>query len=88
MTNQFTTTDASTTLDLAGLPEAVVRVVKHLVEEARQGQSQAATRGGERPPLLGRFAHLGISLTKEDIDQAQRDAWAGFPHDLTELTAS
>ena len=86
MTNQLTPTDAPATVDLAGLPEAVVRQVKHLVEEARQEQSRAATPVGERPPLLGRFAHLGITLTKGDIDQAQREAWAGLPRDLTEPT--
>lgn len=79
MTNQLPPTDAAITVDLAGLPGAAVRQVKSLVEEARRKQSQAATPGGDRPPLLGRFAHLGISLTKDDIDQAQREAWAGFP---------
>ena len=82
MTNQLTPTD--TTVDLAGLPEAVVRQVKRLVEEARQKQSGAATPVGERPPLLGRFAHFGIAFPVEELDQARREAWAGFPRDLTE----
>ena len=84
------TTDAPTTVDLAGLPESVVRQVRHLVEEARQKQARtpppSGDEAGERLPLLGRFAHLGISLTKDDLDQARREAWAGFPRDLAEST--
>ena len=86
MSNQLPHTDASTTVDLTGLPEAVVRQVTHLVEEARQKQSRAATPVGEPPPLLGRFARLGIRLPKDELDQDQREAWAGFPGDVTETT--
>ena len=89
MASELTTT-APTTVDLAGLPESVVRQVRHLVEEARQKQAgtppPAANGVGTRLPLLGRFADLGISFPKEDIDQAQRQAWAGFPRDLAEST--
>ena len=38
----------------------------------------------ERPPLRGRFADLKLSIPKEDIDEAQREAWANFPRDFPE----
>lgn len=70
-----------TTIDLTGLPEPVVREVQRIVQEARQKQAEAAATG-ERPPLMGRFAHLGWSFPKEEIDEAQREMWANFPREF------
>jgi hypothetical protein len=69
-----------TTIDLTGLPESVIREVTQLVEEARR--KQAAEAAGKRPPLMGRFAHLGLSFPKEVIDEAQRECWANFPREF------
>jgi len=74
----------SATLDLSGLPDPVVKSLKQLVESLRA--TGPATNGAEpttqRPPLLGRFAHLGVSIPEEDIDEAQRQAWSGFPREF------
>jgi hypothetical protein len=32
-----------------------------------------------RRSLKGAFAHLGIHLTAEDIDEARREMWSNFP---------
>lgn len=69
-----------TTIDLAGLPEPVVRSIRQLVESLRE-----AARGEApppRPPLAGRFEHLGYSFPKEEIDEAQREMWANFPREF------
>jgi len=72
------------TLDVSGLPEPVVKSLKELVESLRT--TVPGTNGPEptahRPPLLGRFAHLGISIPEEDIEEAQRQAWSGFPREF------
>ena len=34
-----------------------------------------------RPPLRGIFADLGVSLSAEEIDEARREAWSGFPRE-------
>lgn len=72
------------TVDLTGLPEPVVHQVMQLVKEARRKQAEESPvpAPGERPPLLGRFAHLGLSFPKEELDEAQREAWAGFPREF------
>jgi hypothetical protein len=31
---------------------------------------------------MGRFAHLGWSFPKEEIDEAQREMWANFPREF------
>jgi len=69
-----------TTIDLAGLPEPVVRGIKQLVESLRE-----ATLGETPPPrpsLVGRFAVPGVSVPKEIIDEAQREMWANFPREF------
>lgn len=82
MASELTQTEEATTIDLTGLPEPVVQQVKQLVREARQKQAQEPAPAGstvQRPPLMGRFEHLGISISKEELDEAQREAWANFP---------
>jgi hypothetical protein len=34
-----------------------------------------------RPPLRGIFADLSVSLSAEEIDEARREAWSGFPRE-------
>jgi len=53
-----------------------------LVQEARRKQAEETAVAGERPPLMGRFAHLGWSFPKEEIDEAQREMWANFPREF------
>lgn len=78
-----------TTIDLTGLPESVVCEVQRIVQEARRKQAEEAApppgSAGERPPLMGRFAHLGLSFPKEEIDEAQREMWATFPREFPDL---
>lgn len=31
----------------------------------------------------GRYAHRGVHITAEAIEEARREAWQGFPRDLT-----
>lgn len=75
-----------TTIDLTGLPAPVVDQVLRIVEEARRQLAEEASgsTAKARLPLRGRFEHLGYSIPKEVIDEAQREAWAGFPRDFPE----
>ncbi len=86
MATDITNTPTSTIVNLAGLPEPVVQSIKHLVEALREGQPKEdqpkATQ--PRPSLIGRFADLQLSIPKEDIDEAQREAWANFPRAFPE----
>jgi hypothetical protein len=68
-------------LDLSGLPEPVVRSMKQLLESLRAGIAGRGPSGpAEKPlPLRGRFADLDFSVSEEDIDEAQREAWQEFP---------
>jgi hypothetical protein len=69
-------------VDLTGLPESVIEQIHKIVSDARsQHPPPAATT---RPPLLGRFASLGLSFTKDELDEAQREIWANFPRDFPE----
>jgi hypothetical protein len=74
----------SDTLDVSGLPDPVVRSLKQLVESLRTIGTgpNGPVPTGQRAPLLGRFAHLGMSIPKEDIDEAQRQAWSDFPREF------
>jgi hypothetical protein len=38
----------------------------------------------ERKDPRGRYAHLGVSISLEDIQQARREAWSNFPRDFPE----
>lgn len=74
---------ASTTLDLTGLPEPVIRSIRQLVADLRTNPTPPAVR----PSLVGRFAHLGLTFTNEEIDEARRELWANFPRDLPDPEA-
>ncbi len=87
MSTDTSHTPAPAVVDLTGLPDPVVKQVLQIIHEARQKQAQGAAPSvpeavGARAPLLGRFAHLGLSFPKEDLDEAQRDAWSTFPRDF------
>jgi len=86
MASGITPASGSTILDLAGLPEPVVKSIKQLVESLREGiASQGHSGAMSRPaPLRGRFADLRLSIPKEDIDEAKREAWQDFPRELPE----
>jgi len=75
---------APTTIDLTGLPEPVVKGIKQLVESLRVGLMDQAHSGAtpHRPPLRGRFADLKLSIPKEDIDEARREAWESVPREF------
>ncbi len=86
MGSEITQTPDSTILDLSGLPELVVKSIKQLVESLREGISSEghSAAASQRPPLRGRFADLRLSIPKEDLDEAQREAWQDFPRELPE----
>ncbi len=86
MNADHTTSMATQTVDLTGLPEAVVQDIRRLVETLRTnlGTGVAASPTAGRRPLRGLFAEPGLSITKEEIDEVQREAWAGFPRDFPE----
>jgi hypothetical protein len=75
---------APTTIDLTGLPEPVVKGIKPLVESLRIGMTDQTHPGAKphRPPLRGRFADLKLSIPKEDLDEARREAWENFPREF------
>ena len=90
MAKEFTHSPTSTTVDLAGLPEHVVTSIKQLVESLRQSMaSELPDMGTPRhPPLRGRYADLGLSIPKEEIDAARREAWQNFPREFPESGSS
>jgi hypothetical protein len=44
-------------------------------------QEAEPTRPTPRPSLRGILADLGPAPSVEEIDEAQREAWANFPHE-------
>ena len=86
MASAITPASGSTMLDLTGLPEPVVKSIKQLVESLREGIASQGRSGAMSQPasLRGRFADLRLSIPKEDIDEAQREAWQDFPCELPE----
>jgi len=44
----------------------------------------AATPRRPRKSPVGMFAHLGIDIPPEVIDEARREAWANFPREFPE----
>jgi hypothetical protein len=79
-TNLNTATDVMN-VDLSGLPEPVVQGIRLFVQTLRESlqQQESTSLPGKRLPLRGRFANLNLSIPKEDIDDAQRETWSGFP---------
>ena len=89
MDGQLTNTPASSTVDLSGLPEPVAQSIKQLVDSIRE-RLPTGDQPGAPPhrPLRGRFADLKLPISKEDFDEAQREAWANFPRDFPDAGAS
>jgi hypothetical protein len=85
MASEITPDRGSTILDLSGLPEPVVESIKQLVESLRAGMASRGHSEETQPPSLrGRFADLKLSIPKEDLDEAQREAWHNFPREFPE----
>ena len=85
MSSELTNSPTSS-VDLSGLPEPVAQSIIRLVDSIRErlpprGKLEALPA---RPPLRGRLADLKLSIPKEDIDEARREAWANFPRDFPE----
>jgi hypothetical protein len=76
----------SAVLDLAGLPEPLVKSIKQIVQLFRQGTESQGHSGEphQHSPLRGRFADLQLSFPTEILDEAQRETWAKFPRDFLE----
>jgi hypothetical protein len=76
----------NSTIDVSGLPEPVVQVVRDLVDTLRRNLGgPAAGMGRARKPLGGRLAHLNLKVPNlDEFQQARRETWADFPHDLPE----
>ena len=87
MNTDHTTSVATQTVDLTGLPESVVQQVMQLVQQARQKQAEEAENlpkpGDGQPGIIGMFAHLGIKTpTLEEFEEARREMWANFPREF------
>ena len=70
------------------LEQAILEAVKALPAEKQQEILDYATRlrneSSPKKPLRsvkGLWADLGISLSAEDIEAAQREMWKNFPRD-------
>lgn len=57
-------------------PEELVASI--LIEKAEQIEPITT----ERTTTVGQFAHLGISVTAEDIRAIRHEAWANFPREM------
>lgn len=67
------------------LQETVAERVRALSEEDQRRvlefiQSLGAPTGRKDP--RGLFAHRGVHITAEVIDEARREAWGNFPRDV------
>jgi hypothetical protein len=74
-----------TTIDVTGLPEAVVEDLRRLVDTLRGGPAAPDGKqpAGERTPLRGRFAGLGLRVpTLEEMTEVRREMWANFPREF------
>ena len=84
MANEDPSTPQPQTVDVTGLPEPVIQSLRVIVEEFREKHAKVGPTAapGERRPLKGRFADRALSISKEEIDAAQREAWNGFPREF------
>jgi hypothetical protein len=89
MSHELPNAPGSVTIDVSGLPEPVVQSIQQLVDSLREEMPREESKAGpQRQPLRGRFADLKLSLSKEDLDAAQREAWAKFPREFPEAGKS
>jgi hypothetical protein len=83
MDTKLTDPALGTVLDVSGLPDPVVRSLKQLVDSLRATPTTGTSQSTRpRLPVVGRYAHLGASIPKEDMDKAQREAWSSFPREV------
>jgi hypothetical protein len=71
-------------VDLTGLPEPIVQDIYRLVHSLRLSLSPEISPRAEKLPLRGRFSNQNLSIPKEHINEAQREAWSNFPRDFPE----
>jgi hypothetical protein len=45
-------------------------------EDSKEGRGKAS-----RQNIIGKFAHLGLSVSREDIEEARREIWENFPRE-------
>lgn len=80
-------TDQSTSpvvkIDVTGLPSTAIAEAHEFVDSLRK--RHAAPTPAATLPLRGRFAHLNISIGKEEIDAARKELWQGFPRGFDDL---
>lgn len=82
---------ASTVLDLAGLPEPVIRTLRQLVADLRATPAPSPAPSpapATRPPLRGRFSQPAPEYTSEMMKRDRLEAWANFPRELPEVEES
>jgi hypothetical protein len=58
-------------------PEDVEKVL-HFIETLAPAPAAPLGRS-----LRGRFAHLGVHISADDIGEARKEAWANFPRDIS-----
>ncbi len=59
-------------------PNRQLEVLSYVKSLQRIG---AAERKLPRKSLLGALAHLNVHITREEIDEMRREAWANFPRE-------
>ncbi len=75
---------ASTTIDLAGLPEPVIQSIRQLVASLRAKTAPPT----ERPTLRGLYNQPAPEYTPEMFKQDRMEAWANFPREFPEAGES
>ncbi len=66
---------------VALLPVEQQKKALEYVEALLEQSVNRPLRGGRS--LMGAFAHLGLSVTDEDIEEARREMWRHFPREET-----
>lgn len=59
--------------------QQVLDFADFLVVKKRKSAKKAATK---RTRLLGKYAHLQVSLQTEDLLEARQEMWGQFPRDV------
>lgn len=63
----------------AALPDEQQQAALDYIESLeREAEKRAAP---QRKSLMGAFAHLGLDVTAEDIDEVRREMWRNFPRE-------
>ena len=66
------------------IQEIVHELPPHKQRELFDYASRLQAESAKKPPLRsieGLWAHLGISLSAEEIDENQREMWRNFPRE-------